>query len=298
MLNRRTNGKDYENMIVNAIYNGVGNSDLIPVTQQYVLVDDNGTKRHHLLDLYFPQLNYGVEVDEGQHMSEEHTISDKQRAENIVKAIECKEDRVRVFTEDHQPRPYEEVFADVNKVIETIKQLIKELDAPLKWELNEERKAKAFASHTFSSADDVDFDGDRIDNEKKIGPITEIYNQITGKSVKNLGRGFVKLNEEYQLWCPNLLLADEKDNKINPDWLNYISEDKQTIIEYDLQNKSNGKTGVFKEPRLRVVFMHMKDKYGLPSLRFMGIYEATEQKVDKNNVCCRIYKKKSEKFKY
>lgn len=287
MLNRRTNGKDYENMIVNAIYNGVGNSDLIPVTQQYVLVDDNGTKRHHLLDLYFPQLNYGVEVDEGQHMSEEHTISDKQRAENIVKAIECKEDRVRIFTENLQPRPYEDVFADVNKVIETIKQLIKEKNSPLLWETNEDRKAMVFESRSFSSDDDVDYAG-----------ITEIYNQITGKSVKNLGRGFVKLNEQYQLWCPNLLLADEKDNKINPDWLNYISEDKQTISEYDLQNKSNGKTGVFNEPRLRVVFMHMKDKYGLPSLRFMGIYEATEQKVDKNNVCCRIYKKKSEKFKY
>lgn len=288
MLNRRTNGKDYENMIVNAIYNGVGNPDLIPVTQQYVLVNDNGNKRHHLLDLYFPQLNYGVEVDEGQHMSEEHTISDQQRAENIIKAIECKEDRVRIFTEDKQLRSYKDVFADVNKVIETIKQLIKDLDAPLKWELNEERKANAFASRTFSSADDVDFDGG----------VTDIYNQITGKSVKNLGRSFVKLNEQYQLWCPNLLLDDETDNKLNSNWQNYISEDKQTIKEYDLRNIWNGKTGEFKEPRLRVVFMHMKDKYGMPCLRFMGVYEATEQILDKDNVCCRIYKKKADVYTY
>ena len=36
MFNVRTTGKAYENFIVNAIYTKVGESELMPVTQQYV----------------------------------------------------------------------------------------------------------------------------------------------------------------------------------------------------------------------------------------------------------------------
>ena len=80
MFNVRTKGKKYENFIVNAIYTKVGNPDLMPVTQQYVR-NPNDSRKCYLLDLYFPQINFGVEIDEGQHMSEEHQASDKERAE-------------------------------------------------------------------------------------------------------------------------------------------------------------------------------------------------------------------------
>ena len=80
MFNVRTKGKKYENFIVNAIYTKVGNPDLMPVTQQYVR-NPNDSRKYYLLDLYFPQINFGVEIDEGQYMSEEHQASDKERAE-------------------------------------------------------------------------------------------------------------------------------------------------------------------------------------------------------------------------
>ena len=36
MLNQRTNGKKYENFVINAIYARIANLELIPETQKYV----------------------------------------------------------------------------------------------------------------------------------------------------------------------------------------------------------------------------------------------------------------------
>ena len=69
--------KGIETYVISRIWNKLDNLDIKIVCQQYVK-RENG---YALLDLYFPQINFGVEIDEGQHMSEEHQASDKERAE-------------------------------------------------------------------------------------------------------------------------------------------------------------------------------------------------------------------------
>ena len=64
----RTKKKDYENYVVNAIWNRVNNFKLVPVTQQ--LVKDKEGRRYYI-DLYFPQLKLGVECYEGYHNNNE-----------------------------------------------------------------------------------------------------------------------------------------------------------------------------------------------------------------------------------
>ena len=87
MFNDRTKGKKYENYVVNSIYTKVGNYNLVPITQQCVKIDE---KTHYFIDLYFPQLNFAVEVDEGQHNEQEHKIADEEREQIIKTAIGCK----------------------------------------------------------------------------------------------------------------------------------------------------------------------------------------------------------------
>ena len=60
----RTNRKDYENFVINAIWNRLGRDDIQPVSQQYVR---NHADARRFIDLYFPQLNIGIECDEGHH---------------------------------------------------------------------------------------------------------------------------------------------------------------------------------------------------------------------------------------
>ena len=69
MFNVRTKNKKYENFVVNAIYNRVGNMELEPITQQYVC-NPNDPRKYYLIDLYFPQINYGIVVNESQHLGE------------------------------------------------------------------------------------------------------------------------------------------------------------------------------------------------------------------------------------
>lgn len=70
----RTKKKDYENYILNAIWQKLNRIDVQPVTQHYVRHDDG---KYSLIDLYFPQLNYGVECDEFHHVFNEE--NDKER---------------------------------------------------------------------------------------------------------------------------------------------------------------------------------------------------------------------------
>lgn len=52
----RTKRKDYENYVVNAIWNRLAMGDVKPVTQQLVLWPDG---RRSFVDLYFPQAMIG-----------------------------------------------------------------------------------------------------------------------------------------------------------------------------------------------------------------------------------------------
>ena len=57
----RTKRKDYENYVIGAIWHRLNNLEIKPVSQQYVKRSDD---KYALLDLYFPQINVGIECDE------------------------------------------------------------------------------------------------------------------------------------------------------------------------------------------------------------------------------------------
>lgn len=59
----RTKRKEYENYVVNAIWNRLNTMEVKPVSQQYI----KHKSGYYLIDLYFPQLNIGIECDEGYH---------------------------------------------------------------------------------------------------------------------------------------------------------------------------------------------------------------------------------------
>ena len=58
----RTRRKDYENYVINRVYSKLDDLEIKPVTQKYVKSEENG--KYYLIDLYFPQFNYGVECNE------------------------------------------------------------------------------------------------------------------------------------------------------------------------------------------------------------------------------------------
>ena len=284
MFNVRTARKAYENFIVNTIYARIGEPELMPVTQQYVY-NPRDSRRYYLLDLYFPQLNYGVEIDERHHLDEDQAVRDNERSEDISAAIECEEGRIPIYSRDGRKRSIEEINGDIDREVMIIKGKIAAAGR-LKWETNEDRKKEILTRGIFNVKDDVSYSS-----------ITEIYNICGGRrSGKNKGRAkmlqrcYYRLNDEYKLWVPILAIADEygvvRNKKMG--YENTLSDDKTVLTE-----KSDHPI----DPRIdmdykRVVFMRMKDIFGRGCIKFIGVFELTEESDDKEHV--HIYRRISD----
>ena len=273
MFNDRTKGKKYENYVVNAIYNRVGNKNLVPVTQQFVR-SKKDSRKYYLLDLYFPQLNYGIEVDERHHWRPQNKISDSIREQDIRQAISCEERSIKIYKKNDSEESlincsFEEIENQINKIVEEIKQLIEDKKANgncLQWQTNEDYKKDVISKGFFSIEDNVDYKG-----------ITEIYN-IVGHNVKSLGGCFYSLNNSYYLWVPTLAITlDDGTIKSSNQYENYLNEDHTEIIEYDKTNKLFNLTdGKWDGNKRRVVFMKMRDRFGKKCVKFIGVFKAYE----------------------
>ena len=268
MLNQRTNGKKYENFVINAIYAKVDNPNLIPVTQKYVRNpnypnSDNGP--YYLLDLYFPQLNYGIEVDELAHKKQANQELDKMRENDILDAVKgCTIGRIEIGEDEKTLNTIEKVNEQINEKVIEIKKLIAEMKEPLSWKDEETRKEEVFAKGVFDVNDDVTYKG-----------ISEIYSSIVGRSVANLGKGSVKLNKPYKLWCPYLAIQLDDGTVITRNgWKNTLSEDKSIIEEIPEDMEKYGEDGPWNEGGIkRIVFMHVQNNFGIDEVRFLGVYE-------------------------
>lgn len=75
----RTTRKDYENYVVNAVWNRLGDDTLKPVSQQWLARPDG---KGYFIDLYFPQVNLGIECDEPFHHDQK--AADKARELDLM----------------------------------------------------------------------------------------------------------------------------------------------------------------------------------------------------------------------
>ena len=287
MLNVRTKGKAYENFIVNAIYSKVGNLDLVPVTQQYVR-SRNPQKSYYLLDLYFPQLNFGIEIDEIQHNNTDQRKEDEIRGKDISAAIQCEEYRIPIYADNSsQKRTISEIEKDIDQVVSVIKKKIARKRGGIKWELNKEKKAIVKKRGTFRDTDDVDYNG-----------ITEIYNLCGGRRngphknepVKALQRCSVVLNAKYKLWVPKLAIQLPDGNVTNTanEFVNLLSEDHKKITEINVGKKWKVREKEKEKKYKRVVFMQMWDQFGKRCVKFLGVYKQMNSPDPRR---CAIYKK-------
>lgn len=259
MFNVRTKRKKYENFIINAIYTKVNNPELMPVTQQYV---KNGNK-YYLLDLYFPQINFGVEIDEGHHLNEENKESDKVREEGIKTAIACEEVRIPIYNENGKKRSYKDICQDIDSIVELIQKKIKEKGG-VQWVTNEQEKKNVRKRGIFNVADNAYYNS-----------ITEIYN-ICGGKVDGTGDAislqgcYYRRNNNYCLWVPKLTI-ERNGQTANQKYKNFLNEEKNRITEITTKKDFD------KDPNLkttqRAVFLRAKDVFGRDCIKFIGIFE-------------------------
>lgn len=273
-LFRKIRNKRFEAYVIQRIWDLLNDDSIRFVTQQYFKRNENG--KYALADLYLPQINMIVEIDEGQHIKEEHLEADIQRSKDIkqIKAVEgviverialCDADTSRAFT-------LAEVHQQIDDVVAKIKSAVEKLgDKFQAWENNlwtpEYYKKKGYIRVS---------DNDYV---KNIDDAATVFN------TKAKHRGFLRAAgfdvpgvANTIVWCP------AKNNK---QWSNELSED-QTII-YECSNDSKKRKGHvdthIQNDKARITFFLEKDDLGFNFYKFVGVFRIDEKESRKQNKC-------------
>src|SRR5690625_4200966 len=221
-----------------------------PVSQHYIK-RPNGT--HALMDLYFPQLHIGIEVDEAYHQSNQKM--DKLRMDDIISAVN--EESIKDFQcfRIDATKSLKEINDRINEVVKVIND--KASKTTLNWLTYEEELQQLKQKKYFSIYDDVSF-----------RDIKDIANTIFGKNSKRYQRSFFRVKDKMWLWCPKLSVTINGDAKsIAGGWLNFLADDWSYIDEshQDETIVNKRKENYIEEVNLgseRAVFAKYKDNLG------------------------------------
>ncbi|MBR5567708.1 MAG: hypothetical protein IKW27_03100 [Bacteroidales bacterium] len=252
-LLRKIRNKRFEAYVIQRIWDLLNDDSIRFVTQQYFKRDENG--EYALTDLYLPQINMIVEIDEGQHIANEH--EDALRSEDIkqIKAVEgvcierialCDKNTLKAFT-------MAEVHQQIDDVVEKIKDAVEQLGNQFQpWDdelwTPEYYKRKGY----FRVSDD--------DYIKSIDDAAAVFD------TKAKHRGFLRAagfdvpnKENVIVWCP------AKDNK---QWSNKLEEEGDKTFIYESNNDSQKRNEHLQNhvnkagKETRITFFREKDDLG------------------------------------
>jgi very-short-patch-repair endonuclease len=253
-LNKSKN-KIYEAYVTHRIFNAIKSYDLRFSCQQYVKFENNN---YALLDMYFPDLNVQVEIDEGHHNNKENIKLDEERQEFIIgilnlKKGDLKELRVKIYDEK-KLKCIEEIDKDIDEVIVKIKNILQNLN-PEPWNYDED-----FSYKKYLNKKEI-----KVSDNIQLKYISDVINLFGGKKDGNhfkkasQVKGFNELShiksQGIYYWCP------QKNHK---NWDNRLSDDGLRIYEKDLKHG--------KEKIKRATFFKAKDNLGNEFYRFVGVY--------------------------
>jgi len=250
----KTNKKNYENYVITRIWNLLNDLNIKIVTQQHVTRPSVGRA---LTDLYFPQINLHIEVDEGQHFKKgEKVTADIIREADIINATGHKLERIKV-----SEGGYDIDISDINKRIDDVVEIIKtefNTKNPPAWDIAAEYNPQTYIEKGKMSADE----------NVAFRTIADACNCF-GNSYKRVQKcHFKHPYEDRYLWFPKLYA--------NGDWNNNISDDENVITF----NKVSGQESWFKENIVKenknkevLVFAHYRSNLGDVMYRFKGVYK-------------------------
>jgi len=282
-LNKIQN-KKFELYAISRLFHRLDDPSIKFVFQQCIYYSPS-KKRKALADLYLPQFNMIIEVDEPHHLSTKE--ADEKRADGIREVIGP---NIRI---EHIPFAAEIDGKRVDLDDETINGRIDELVALIKqmkqrqletckfvpWSCGEDKTADYYIKKGYLSVEE----GDALINVNEVLHLDDGYkNHIEHWS----GFKLVTSAQDSYFWCPGLS---------NKDWSNILSSDGKELSEERLTDIINKKTNEVKMTaaqrnikevrkdlltphRKRITFVREKTVLGEIQLRFAGIFVIDSEK--------------------
>lgn len=252
----KTSKKRWEHYAVTRIYHLLNDPDIEFVCQQCVR-KENG--KIYLADLFFPQLELYLEIDEGHHNSEQSQIDDAKRRMDITEVTGFLEKRI----------PASEISLEIfdryiNEFIELIRnrknRMIK--DKKFKeWDYDNKYTARPhLKTGRISVGPDAVFRYHR-DALNCFG-YNKGHHQSGGWSIPSHISEAMGLSGKCMVWFPKLYG--------NSDWGNELTDDGNKIIERNIKDDE----GYTERWDKRIVMAHSRDELNRTLYRFLGVFEA------------------------
>lgn len=273
-LLRSIENKKFESYAIQRIWHLLDNEDVQFVVQQYFKRND---KKYALTDLYLPQINLVVEIDEVQHAADRNKILDAERTRDIKAINNAEVIRLPLYKNVEKDEWYSlsEFNDNIFNVVAYIKQKIKEQGGKFRPWIGED----AFSPEYYKKKGYLAVS----ENEyvKNIDDAAAIFNTRAKHRGYLRAAGFAVPNKEnYMVWLP------ASNNRL---WNNQISEDGKFIFEYqktDEEKRKKHVSDILKNPEEnRITFFREKDKLGFNFYKFVGVFKLNVQETIKQNKC-------------
>ena len=260
----KTNKKNDENYVVTRIWHLLNNPDVKMITQQYI-VRDIQTRKYALADIYFPQLNVIVEIDEPYHLSRDMVLSDTMRQHDIVQALECRVFRVKVTDN------LLEMNERIDAIVHEIKQYIQSTSFK-PWDVESEYNPMTYVKRGYLDASE----------HTAFKTVKDCCNCF-GAGYKGLQGSGAKHKFQNNI--------DIKALKFYPngEWDNELDADENFFTEYHLNPETNAaylQKRLYELRQELALFAHVRSEFGGFEYVFKGWYKVNHEKsLQLNKVC-------------
>lgn len=260
--------KKTESYVIHRIWDKLDDTRILFKGQQEVLLP-NG--KHALADLYLPQLNIFVEVNEPYH--ENQVEEDEYRNTNIVNLTHGALYIIRCGKPEKKGewRTLEEIHQQIDECVACIKEKIAQsIDCIKPWNMSKWLTVEYHKEKGILNVEDQDC-------LRTIDDICAIFD-TTPKH-----RGFLRMGttpvpgkENFEIWYPNI------NNRSG--WSNELSPDGETFTEYykDEKKREEHVADCINDNKKRIAFFRTKDALGIELYRFAGVFhlntDATREK--------------------
>lgn len=274
-LFRSIRNKRFESYAIQRIWHQLDDERVQFVTQQYFKREDGG---YVLADLYLPQINMVVEIDEGQHNIEDNIILDSIRSQQIQAVNGAEILRIPICKNLQKDEWYTmaEVNNRISEVVALIKQRIKVKERGesfLPWSGDDMLSPEYHIRKGYLAVSDNDY-------VRNIDDAAAIFNtKAIHKGFLRAGGFDVPQKPGTIVWLPSI------NNQL---WHNSLSSDGKTIWEYqkkDFQKRSSHVKAMLALDETRITFFREKDALGFNFYKFVGVFKLDKKETLSENKC-------------
>lgn len=268
---KRTFNKKYENYCITRIYTLLNRNDIQIITQQMF---KRGNDCIALADLYFPQINLYVEIDESHHKNQQ--IADLKRKNEVEQNKKIIDEKLKNLGEVivyplEEKRidvtvSLEEINTQIDNVVEEINKKIQQLGNRFSpWECRTPAPQDYIKLGVINTSKNV-----RL---RTIKEVSDLFN----KGYSGYQRAVFSVQGDYTVWCPKLKIYNKDCQSIKYD--NEISNDGRFIFETAKYNPNFYQTA--SDTEKRIVFAKYKDEADCYMYKFRGVFKINREKSNK-----------------